>query len=180
MAGSRTGVRKGAVKTRTVRVERTSVTSSKTFDEVLNALAAGVGHPEMATLRREIGAARTYAELEAVVEKAAAGTGLMEFLRFDLGEVVRKERGAGTPRSVRLLVGNPLTMKRMLVHVPDAGSYAPATLLVDEREDGVHVTYDRMASLLGGYRNAEALKVARELDAQVEALIASATRRGEK
>jgi hypothetical protein len=58
--------------------------------------------------------------------------------------------------------------------VPDAGSYAPVTILIDERPDGVHLSYDRMASLLAPYKNAAALNVARELDAKVEALLASA------
>jgi hypothetical protein len=31
-------------------------------------------------------------------------------------------------------------MKEMAKHVPDAGSYAPVTILVDEREDGVHLS----------------------------------------
>jgi hypothetical protein len=39
-------------------------------------------------------------------------------------------------------------MKEMAKHVPDASSYAPVTVLVDERADGVHISYDRMASLL--------------------------------
>jgi len=62
----------------------------------------------------------------------------------------------------------------MVKHVPDAGSYAPVTILIDERTDGVHLSYDRMASFLAPYENAEALKVARELDAKVEGLLASA------
>jgi hypothetical protein len=41
--------------------------------------------------------------------------------------------------------------------VPDAGSYAPVTILIDERPDGVHLSYDRMGSLLAPYGNAEAL-----------------------
>jgi len=65
-------------------------------------------------------------------------------------------------------------MREMAKHVPDAGSYAPVTVLVDERADGVHLSYDRMTSLLAPYENPAALKVARELDAKVEALLASA------
>jgi len=57
---------------------------------------------------------------------------------------------------------------------PDAGSYAPVTVLVDERAEGVYLSYDRMTSFLAPYQNAEALKVARDLDAKVEALLASA------
>ena len=55
--------------------------------------------------------------------------------------------------------------------VPNAGSYAPVTVLVDERADGVHLSYDRMASLLAPYGNAEVLNVARDLDAKVENLL---------
>ena len=40
------------------------------------------------------------------------------------------------------------------------GSYAPVTVLVDERADGVHLSYDRMASFLAPYGNRDALEVA--------------------
>jgi hypothetical protein len=49
----------------------------------------------------------------------------------------------------------------MAKHVPDAGSYAPVTVLVDERADGVHLSYDRMASFLAPYGNRDAVVVAR-------------------
>jgi ketosteroid isomerase-like protein len=45
------------------------------------------------------------------------------------------------------------------------------TVLVDERADGVHLSYDRMASLLAPYGNSDALNVARDLDAKVEDLL---------
>jgi hypothetical protein len=57
---------------------------------------------------------------------------------------------------------------------PDAGSYTPVTILIDERQDGVRLSYDRTASLAAPYENTEALKVAKDLDARVEALLASA------
>jgi uncharacterized protein (DUF302 family) len=85
----------------------------------------------------------------------------MEFARFDLGEILRKERGQGASKSLRLVAGNLLIMKQMVDHVPDAGSYAPVTILIDERSDGVHLSHDRMASLLAPYGNTAALKVAR-------------------
>jgi len=59
----------------------------------------------------------------------------------------------------------------MAKHVPDAGSYAPTTVLIDERDDGVHLSYDKMTSLLASYGNAEASAVARDLDAKVENLL---------
>jgi hypothetical protein len=64
-------------------------------------------------------------------------------------------------------VGNPLIMKQMLEHVPDTGSYAPVTILIDERPDGVHLSYDRVASFLSTYQNEQALKVAKDLDSKV-------------
>jgi hypothetical protein len=65
-------------------------------------------------------------------------------------------------------------MQAMVRHVPDAGSYAPVTLLIDERADGVHLSYDEMASLIESYGNAEALHVARDLDEKVRALLTEA------
>jgi len=98
----------------------------------------------------------------------------MLFMQLDQGGVLQKEAGQETPRIIRLLIGNPLIMKEMAKHVPDAGSYAPVTVLVDERLDGVHLSYDRMSSFLKPYGDTEALKVAKDLDAKVEALLASA------
>jgi uncharacterized protein (DUF302 family) len=88
----------------------------------------------------------------------------MEFMRLDLGDVLRKRNGAAARQSMRLLVGNPVTMSSMVQHVPDAGSYAPVTILIDERADGVHLSYDKMASFLATYGSPEALKVAQGLD----------------
>ena len=95
----------------------------------------------------------------------------MLFMQLDQGAVLRKEMGRDVPKIVRLLIGNPRIMKEMAKHVPDAGSYAPVTVLVDERADGVHLSYDRMTSLLAPYENREALEVARDLDRKVEDLL---------
>jgi len=65
-------------------------------------------------------------------------------------------------------------MKEMAKHVPDAGSYAPVTVLVDERADGVHLSYDRIASFLAPYGNRDALDVAQDLDSKVEELLRNA------
>jgi uncharacterized protein (DUF302 family) len=65
-------------------------------------------------------------------------------------------------------------MKQMTEHVPDAASYAPITILVSEREDGVHLSYDSMSSFLAPYQNAQALKVAKDLDKKVLGLLAQA------
>src|SRR5258707_14831350 len=98
----------------------------------------------------------------------------MLFMELDHGSVVRKATGNDKPQMARLIMGNPLIMQQMARHVPDAGSYAPVTVLVDERSDGVHISYDRMASLLASYGSADALAVARDLDKKVETLLSEA------
>jgi uncharacterized protein (DUF302 family) len=157
-----------------IEVERFSLTSSRPFDEVLAAIKGAVGNPDMVDFAKTTSAARTFAELESAVRKGLGRIGLMVFMELDQGAVIRKETGMDTPKIVRLIIGNPLIMKEMAKHVPDAGSYAPVTVLVDERTDGVHLSYDRMVSLLAPYRNPDALEVARSLDTKVEDLLRQA------
>jgi uncharacterized protein (DUF302 family) len=154
-----------------IEVDRFSLTTSKPFDEVVAGINAGIGHPEMAKFAKSTHEARSFAELKSAVERGLSKAGLMLFMQLDQGAVLRKETGLDTPRIVRLLIGNPLIMKEMVKHVPDAGSYAPVTVLVDERADGVHLSYDRMASFLAAYKNSEALSVARDLDSKIETLL---------
>src|SRR3984893_4522309 len=118
--------------------------------------------------------ARTFPQLESTVREELGKSGLMLFMELDHGGVIRKATDRDKPRMVRLILGNPLIMQQMARNVPDAGSYAPVTVLVDERSDGVHISYDRMASLLAPYRNSEALAVARDLDKKVETLLSEA------
>ena len=157
-----------------IKIERFSLISSKPFDQVLAAVNAGIGHPDMADFGRSTHEARSFAELKSAVEKGLSKAGLMLFMQLDQGAVVRKETDGETPKITRLLIGNPLIMKEMAKHVPDAGSYAPVTVLVDERSDGVHLSYDRMASFLAPYGNREALQVAEDLDNKVETLLRDA------
>ncbi len=157
-----------------VNVERFSVTSSKSFRDVVRVFDVAVGHPDIKAFRENVAGAKTYAELEKVVSAAIGPSELMEFIRLDLGEVLRKRNGPKAQQSLRLILGNPLIMSQIVERVPDAGSYAPVTILIDERQDGVHLSYDRMASSLAPYRNSEALKVARDLDSKIEALLEAA------
>jgi len=157
--------------TRKIEIERFSMISSKPFEVVLAALKAAVGHPDMAEFAKAVKGAHTFAELEDSVRRGLGETGLMMFMELDHGAILRKETGLDTPKIVRLLIGNPLIMKEMAKHVPDAGSYAPVTILLVERPDGVHLTYDRMSSLLAPYGNSEALRVALYLDTKIERLL---------
>jgi uncharacterized protein (DUF302 family) len=157
-----------------VQVQRVSVVSTEPFDTVVARIDAQIGHPDLAAFSKSLSAARNEAEIQKVVNPVTEPNGLMEFMRFDLGAVLQKENGTSKPRILRIVAGNPLIMKEMVKHVVDAGSYAPVTILIEERPDSVRISYDRMASYLALYRNSDALKVARELDAKVERLLAEA------
>jgi uncharacterized protein (DUF302 family) len=154
-----------------VEVERFSLTSSKPFDTVVAALKSAIGHPDMVTFFQETRATKSFPDLERFVQSGLGRTELMLFAEYDLGDILRRETGSTTPKIIRLVIGNPLIMKEMVKHVPDAGSYAPVTVLIDERPDGVHVSYDKMESYLLHYGSPEALAVARNLDAKITALL---------
>ena len=156
---------------RKVEIERFSLVTSKQFDDVVAAIHAAIGHPDMDDFWRSTQQARSVAELESTVRNSLGSADLMLFVTFDHGSIIQKDTGRDRPRVVRLVIGNPLIMREMAKRVPDAGSYAPVTVLVDERPDGVHLSYDRMASLLAPYGNPEALEVARNLDRKVEDLL---------
>jgi uncharacterized protein (DUF302 family) len=161
---------------RKTEIERFSLTTSKRFDEVIAGVNAAIGHPDMAEFGRSTHEARSSSELKSAVEKGVSKVGLMLFMQLDHGAIIRKEKEMGheTPKMIRFVIGNPLIMKEMAKLVPDAGSYAPVTILIDERPDGVHLSYDRMATFLASYGNDAALQIARDLDAKVEALLTAA------
>src|SRR5262249_43626505 len=102
------------------QVRRFSVVSSRPFEEIVRSLPATIGHPNMNAFRSAVASARTVADLEEVVQWAVGSSDLMEFVRFDAGEILRKELGGQGPKILRLVVGNPLIMKEMAKTVPDA------------------------------------------------------------
>jgi hypothetical protein len=159
------------VEIRQIDVERFSVISVKPFNAVIEIIDAALGHPNMNELQSAIAAATTYSDLESIIHKVTGPTDLMEFMRLDMGRVMRIGVGGEAPQSLRLLVGNPLIMRQMAEHVADAASYAPVTILIDERSGGIHLSYDRMASFLASYKNSAASTIAQALDGKVETLL---------
>jgi uncharacterized protein (DUF302 family) len=153
---------------------RWSITSQKPFDAVVADVEAKIGKPDMGEFVARMTAAASYEEMQKVVQDSVSEIGLMEFMRLDHGAVLAKAGVDGNPKIVRLIMGNPLIMQSMARLVPDAGSYAPVTVLIDQRPDGVYLSYDEMASFLAPYGNAEASRIAQDLDAKVKRLLESA------
>jgi len=76
---------------RRVEIERFILISSKPFEQVVAALNAGIGHPDMADFARSTHEARSFAELKSAVEKGLSNAGLMLFMQLDQGAVLQKE-----------------------------------------------------------------------------------------
>src|SRR6202020_1295735 len=136
-----------------VHVQRVNIVTTEPFDTVVARIDAQIGHPDMAAFRQSLSAAQNEAEMENVVNAVTQPSGLMEFTRFDHGEVLQKENGTAKPRILRIVAGNPMIMKEMVKHVVDAGSYAPITIFIEERPDSVRISYDKMASYLASCGN---------------------------
>ena len=98
---------------RKIEMERFTVTSSKPFDVVVAGIKASVGHPNMASLWQAVQRATTSAELDAAIQPTLGKTGLMQFVEFDHGMVIRKGTEHRTSKMVRMVIGNPLIMKEM-------------------------------------------------------------------
>jgi hypothetical protein len=97
---------------RKVEVKRFSLTSSNAFDQVVAALNQAIGHPDIKEFWESAHRAKSATELEAIVQKSVGNAGLMLFVEFDHGAIVRKETGHEGPRILRFVIGNPLIIKR--------------------------------------------------------------------
>ncbi|MDR6972909.1 DUF302 domain-containing protein [Leifsonia shinshuensis] len=162
------------VTTITVPVERIEFISRKPFQQVLDGVHRGLGHPDFGQFVRHIAQLNDWEEFKAAVAAEAGPSGLMVFLELDLGGVVGKDPQAIGFREVRIIAGNPVTMESMVRTSPAAGAFAPVTILIFESPDGVHVRYDTLTSAVASELSAEALVHARKLDTSVTELLRSA------
>src|SRR5580700_5631232 len=119
------------MQTRQINVQRWSITSQKPFGAVIAAVEEEIGRPNMIEFVAKMTAATSYEDMQTVVYPSVSEIGLMEFMRLDHGAVLAKAGVDGDPKSIRLIMGNPLIMQSMARLVPDAGSYAPVTVLID-------------------------------------------------
>jgi uncharacterized protein (DUF302 family) len=161
-----------------VAVRRHIFTSERPFPDVLDGIFGGISQPDIGTLFAKLAASTSYAEFSSLVRQAQGSAGLMLFLRLDLDHALTLDPQAhqGGRRLVRLIAGNPVTMGQMTRHVPDAGSYAPVTILIEELPDGgTRVAYDTVTSQIAPYGDAAASEVARRLDTEVLGLLHQAT-----
>ena len=157
-------------------IERLRFTTEKAFDDVLAGLYGGISRPDIVTLTKQLRATRNLEEFERVANAAAGPASLLEFLHLNLGSAVNIGSTGPRNRMIRIIAGNPAIMRKMTEWIPDAGSYAPITILLYESNGRVIVCYDRVETILAGYKGAIALQVAKDLDTKVINLIERAIR----
>jgi uncharacterized protein (DUF302 family) len=161
-----------------VVVRRHVFDSDRPFQAVLDGIFGGITRPDIGALFGKLAASTSYEQFSSLVRQAQGSAGLMLFLQLDLDAALALDsqaKGRTGRRLVRLIVGNPVTMEQMTRHVPDAGSYAPVTILLEQTPSGTRVAYDSVASALAPYRDAAASQVARRLDAEVLGLLRQVT-----
>jgi uncharacterized protein (DUF302 family) len=161
-----------------VLVRRHVIDSGRPFSRVLDGVFGGISRPDIEKLFGELAAATSYDQFSSLVRHAQGSAGLMLFLQLDLDHALTidpQAKDRAGRRLVRLIAGNPVTMGQMTRHVPDAGSYAPVTILLEETPEGTRVAYDTAASALAPYHDEAASQVARRLDSEVLGLLRQVT-----
>src|SRR5258705_8891854 len=118
-----------------INVERFSLTSSKTFQDIVAALEEKIPRPDMNKFFKDVAASRTDADLKRIVHDVVGPADLMEFARFDQGLILRMELGAKAPRVLRLVAVNTTHKRQIGKHQPLSGLYPPITILNDARSD---------------------------------------------
>lgn len=84
--------------TKQITIERFSVVSAKPFAEVVRAIDAQVGHPDIKQFYEAIREAEDDQELQRVVNDAVGPRDLMEFTSLDHGVVLRRLPNGTTHR----------------------------------------------------------------------------------
>jgi hypothetical protein len=158
-----------------IALRRYVITSDRPFPDVMDAIYTGISRPDIEGLFRQLAAATSYEQFSSLVAQAQGSAGLMRFLELELDTALALDPQAPDKgRLTRLIAGNPVTMGRMTRTVPDAGSYAPVTILIQELPGGgTRIAYDSVVSEIAGYGDAAALKVAEQLDDEVLTLLRS-------
>jgi hypothetical protein len=147
--------------------------STKSFDDLVDAVLADVGH-EPVLINAIAEQFSSWESFESEVQTHVGPSDFMLFAAFDHGGWIGK---AGIHRNVlRLVIGNPLIAITMLRHDVTAGLFAPVELLLADEAGGTSsLTYVAPSTLMVVEPNPPLLSAARELDAKLVALAAKVT-----
>jgi uncharacterized protein (DUF302 family) len=157
----------------TLAVRRHVIVGDRPFQDVMDAIYTGISRPDIQDLFGHLEASMSYQQFSSLAARAQGSAGLIRFLELELDNALARDPQAENKgRLTRLIAGNPVTMGEMTRTLPDAGSYAPVTILIQELPGGrTRIAYDSVVSAIEGYGDPAALKVAERLDDEVLALL---------
>ncbi len=165
---------KASMSTSVSEITRVRFDSSRSFDEVRDALRRLLGTSRLQEVFDHARAVRSPEDFERLLAPVVGDSGFILFLELD--------HSGWLPlygirqKAVRLIFGNPLIAITMIRHDIEASLFAPVELLLVEGEDGEGSTivYDLPSSLMRAERNPKLLEAARALDAKIAALARAA------
>ena len=154
---------------RTLSVEHCALQCARPFDEVHSALIDSVP-----ALKPEVSEILVRGQKEKVAIARRDWPKLWLFLVRNHGELTAAD--GQTSKGMQYEIGNPLTAERMTRYALAAGLYAPLRVMLYEDETGKAIfEYDLPSSLFGQFGDERITQVARELDAEVEAVLQAAS-----
>lgn len=154
---------------RTLSVEHRALPCARSFDEVHRALVDSVP-----ALKPEVSAILLRRDKEKVAIARREWPKLWLFLARDHGALTTAD--GQNSKAMQYEIGNPLTAERMTRHVLAAGLYAPLRVMLYEDELGKAIfEYDLPSSLFSQFGDERVTQVGRELDAELEAALQSAS-----
>ncbi|MGK7872726.1 MAG: DUF302 domain-containing protein [Xenococcaceae cyanobacterium] len=150
-----------------------TVSSSRPFEQVTNAIESIVGKGKNLIFRKLLDSNASCDQLKSAVESMVGPSGFILFAHFESGRVLSL---CGKPKKAKLyVIGNPLIANQMFEQNPAVGLYVPLRLFVyDDYNGKTYVAYDKPSSLLGQFQDETILRVAQMLDQKLEELVTRA------
>lgn len=161
----------------TAAVERTYVQFGLSYDDVVAAFEAAVGHLDPKEVALLIQRGATWTELDAEMTRVAGPSGLMILATFNQGAVASVIDGQ--IRCRLYLVGNPAIAARIVRIDARASLYVPfrVAIYVEEGSRATTISFDRPSSSLGVLCQQELQPIGLQLDAKIDAVVQSIRQR---
>lgn len=154
--------------------------SVRTFDDVVTAFEAEVGHEGGNRFREAVAASTTAEDFETHMHAAEGSSGFMLFFEADHGAWMKKlsiHQPGCEARAKLYILGNPLIAATMIRHDLGVGLNVPVRVLIyeDPRSGACRLAYDLPSSLMARLKNDRVNAAARELDRKLRALAEAVT-----
>jgi uncharacterized protein (DUF302 family) len=148
--------------------------STRSFDDVVAAFEAEIGHAKGDTLRQTTEGATGREDFEARIRSLEGRSGFLMFFEADHGGWMAH---VGLKARAKLyVIGNPLIARTMIEHDTGVGLNVPVRALIYENANGKGVVaYDLPSSLMARLKNGQVTASAKHLDEKLAALAELAT-----